>query len=98
MIYTVLGNATLPEECFQPGECREGEHLSRDFVEDKFVCLELCKSNPNCRSFTFSPKENLCDLLANCSILDSDICSECLSGTFDCVPKEPICFIQGSII
>ncbi len=60
------------------------------------ACLELCKSNPSCQWFTFSTKSRNCELsTVNCSVLDSNICSGCLSGTYDCIPKDPLCFIQG---
>jgi len=101
-LFLKLGTASIQlkelDPCFSPGQCQNSEHLDGQFATDEYACLELCNSNPSCQWFTFAPSLNFCELLLDCSTLDSSKCDDCLSGTRDCIPKEPECWIQGECV
>ncbi len=45
---------------------------------------------------TYLPDISFCELLTNCSSLDTQLCDNCLSAQYDCIPNEKVCSIQGS--
>ena len=83
------------DACFQPGQCRESQPITGDFVEDEFECFDFCKVTSACKFFSFAPDIKYCELFFNCSYVDTSVCSNCLTGSKDCQPKEPECWIPG---
>lgn len=83
------------EECFKQGECRDSQHAAGEPVSDEFACLDFCKSEPRCAWATFAAETGYCELLENCSILDAEICPNCLTGQRDCIPDDPQCMASG---
>jgi len=83
------------QECFETGECRNSYLLEFRKTLDKFECLEFCNSNPECAWATYFPSTSYCELLKNCATLDADVCSDCLTTKRECIPDEPVCWIEG---
>ena len=83
------------KNCFQYGECRDSLHIKGEIVSDEFVCLEMCQSEPECQWLTFFQTTNYCELLKNCQTLDEEVCPDCLTSQRECVPEDPVCFVEG---
>jgi hypothetical protein len=45
---------------------------------------------------TYLPDISFCELLTDCSSLETELCDNCLSAQHDCIPNEKACSIQGS--
>ncbi len=45
---------------------------------------------------TYLPDISFCELLTNCSSLETQLCDNCLSAQHDCIPNEKLCLIQGN--
>ncbi len=50
---------------------------------------------PECQWFTFYQETSYCQLLKNCQTLDEDVCDNCLTSQRECIPKNPVCFVEG---
>ena len=57
--------------------------------------LNQNESNEECGWFTFSTGIRKCELFRSCSVLDTKICSDCLSGQQYCRTPEQSCWVQG---
>ena len=45
---------------------------------------------------TYLPDISFCELLTDCSSLETQLCDNCLSAQHDCIPNEKACSIQGN--
>ncbi len=71
--------------------------LKFEFELIQFECLDICKSNSNCTWFTYFPHSDFCNLFANCTAIEDEFCSDCISGEQACLPPEPICWVIGKL-
>ncbi len=63
------------------------------------IILLCCKivTDHNCTWMTYYPDLSYCELLANCSSLDTQQCDNCLSAQHECISDEKACFVKGTI-
>ena len=92
MLYNSTGYGQ--DVCFVQGYCQEGVILDHLEALNYFECQIACQDNGNCSYFTFYEPSNLCNLLYNCSDIDTTGCSDCFTGQRDC----PICTIPGECV
>lgn len=75
--------------------------LEAQLVSNVVDCLTKCKEKgPECAWFSFLPGFGLCQLLANCSRLDTSQYPDSVSGERECSagpPPEPKCWIPGNL-
>jgi hypothetical protein len=45
---------------------------------------------------TYLPDISFCELLTDCSSLETQLCDNCLSAQHDCIPNEKACSIKGN--
>ena len=48
-----------------------------------------------CAWITYIPETGFCELLSNCTILDTSHCKDCISAQSNCIPDEPTCWVEG---
>ena len=94
--YSFLATVKSNEDCFQLGLCRNGYWLDFKPALDEFECLDLCKALPRCGWATYYPYAKSCTLFETCPYLDTEECIDCVTAEKDCVPDEPICWIDGA--
>jgi len=85
-VYPALG-----KECFITGKCRNGFPISGKQVENQYDCRKDCQFDPSCNWFTYYKEARYCQLHRNCTKLDNQTCTDCLSGEKDCAAPEIKC-------
>ena len=43
------------------------------------------------------PFQEFCVLFSDCLTLDTEFCSDCVSGQGECIPPNPSCWIAGTV-
>jgi hypothetical protein len=66
--------------CFETGACSNSYHVDGDSKPNKNDCLQYCKESQSCSWFTYYPSFEYCQLFANCSTLEVELCPTCVSG------------------
>ena len=79
------------------GQCTASHKVDTFKTGNEFECLKHCKSNEDCEWFTFYKSLGLCENLKSCEIIDSEGCSDCLSGHKQCFVQEPVCWVTGKL-
>ncbi len=55
-------------------------------------------TDDNYNWLTYYPDTSFCELLTNCSSLESQQCDNCLSAQHNCIPNEKVCSVKGNCI
>ncbi len=61
-----------------------------------FLMYIICHTDHNCTWLTYHPDTSFCELLTNCSSLETQLCNNCLSAQHDCITNEKVCSIKGN--
>ncbi len=72
--------------CWEQGLCN-GVLIGETGDVDSNTCLELCKSNEECRWFTHDSSDSVCLMFQGCQSIDS-ACTTCLSSQRQCSPRD----------
>ena len=101
LISFVLKLALCQENCQLQGRCGNefGYHIATILTADYFDCQTQCQSiSEQCSVFTFETVSNLCELLANCTQVDSGACTDCVTSERDCAICSQTGQCSGSMI
>ncbi len=71
-------------QCFQKGECQEGNFLGNSISTTYESCLNYCHQVKDCKWFSYRPSTKACLAFSECSGLNSSGCQECISGEVGC--------------
>lgn len=91
----ISGEKECPEPiCNVNGKCLgalEGNQPAANLQ----ACHQMCLDIPNCGWFSYNKKEKICQVTADCPVLDKT-CLDCVSSEGSCEPKRgPTLFVVG---
>jgi hypothetical protein len=74
----------LSLKCYISGECTQSFLVDEMLTDDKNSCIEECRDNPRANWYTFRVGNRLCELFADCTIIDDENCNKCVSVEAEC--------------
>ncbi len=83
----------LGQNCTLQGQCQKSFLLRETSAPTEQDCLIECKTNSDCKWYSFNPTFLLCKLFSECNELTSDNCKGCVSGEARCADLN--CGLQG---